>query len=118
MATREELIVRLTHLLLTCRDDLTPEAEGRAVWNKIYDFLERHDLTISAVTIMQIPRTEAQCSAVMEKLDTSPIIPFGKFSGRSVADVAKQDKPYLRWMLKNVQLRTMKLKQAIEEAVR
>lgn len=117
MATRAELIAKLSHLLMTCRDDLTPESEGRAVWNKVYDILVRADLTISGVTISQIPRTGEQAAEIQAEIGSDEVIPFGKFSGRTVKDVAAQDKGYLRWML-TTNLRSPKLRKAIEEAVK
>jgi len=114
------MIRRLQHILMTCRDDLTDPEVARTTWNKVFDVLLRADLTISAVTIMKIPRTPVEAAARSGKLPTSAEIttmPFGKHKDKTIEQIAGIDRPYLVWLQAKDFITSDRIKAAIREAL-
>lgn len=114
-----QVIDTLTHVLMTARDDLTPVEEGRAAWARIFDLLVKYDLCVSAVTISHVPRDSKEAEAAMlgQKKDTSPVLPFGKYKGKTVMEVRSIDAGWLRWAMANVQWRDDRIPEAITKAL-
>jgi hypothetical protein len=98
--------------MMTTRDDLTPKDEARAAWTKLWDVMEAHDLVISAVTIVPMPR---QGGAISAPGDTTPVMPFGKYAGKTVKEIAANDRNYLKWLATEADIRSDRLKDAIRQ---
>lgn len=115
----EQVIRKLTHWLLTARDDLIAEEEAREYWAAAFDGMLKYDLRITKVEIAPVPRNPATWPSESPTAATwrDVCYPFGKYAGRPFGELADKEPGFIKWAGQNVVMRNQKFADALKAAV-
>lgn len=94
--------------------DVTPPAD-------LHAHRALYDCYVTAALLIRIMESSGwdapRMAARMQQTATTEVMPFGKYRGRPIADVAKRDPGYLRWMLDSIPDLKPALRNALQKQV-